>query len=458
MAEREGGSSSEMSLKDQGNEFFKSGKYLKAAALYTQAIKQDPSSPTLYSNRAAALLQLDKLNKALDDAEMTIKLKPEWEKGYFRKGSILEAMKRYDDALAAFEIALQYNPQSQEVTKKIKRINQLVREGKRAQEVENMRSNVDMAKHLQALKPELSGKYGSEECWKDMFTFLVETMETAVKSWHETSKLDARVYFLLDKEKTQTDKYAPIVNIDKAFESPHTHGNCFLYLRQYAEESFSKAACLVTPKSIIAYPQAKDQGSGNMRKMMASLFNLRHLLYESSGLFQVPMKRDRRCAGIRMDMFTFLVETMETAVKSWHETSKLDARVYFLLDKEKTQTDKYAPIVNIDKAFESPHTHGNCFLYLRQYAEESFSKAACLVTPKSIIAYPQVWKGQGSRKWKHAQNDGFFVQFETPSLRKLWFIPSSNEKGQTLCRDPDGLDIGAHEILPRLFKENLPSS
>lgn len=81
------------------------------------------------SNRAAALLQLDKLNKALDDAEMTIKLKPQWEKvnkcssnflhinsvgtlalqfclmlieyiyvqGYFRKGSILEAMKRYDD-------------------------------------------------------------------------------------------------------------------------------------------------------------------------------------------------------------------------------------------------------------------------------------------------------------------------------------------------------------------------
>jgi hypothetical protein len=46
----------------------------------------------------------------------------------------------------------------------------------------------------------------------------------------------------------------------------------------------------------------------------------------------------------------------------------------------------------------------------------------------------QVWKGQGSRKWKHGQHDGFFVQFESPSLRKLWFIPSSNEMGQTLCR------------------------
>lgn len=44
----EADSKSKPSLKDQGNDFFKSGNYLKAAALYTQAIKQDPSNPTLY--------------------------------------------------------------------------------------------------------------------------------------------------------------------------------------------------------------------------------------------------------------------------------------------------------------------------------------------------------------------------------------------------------------------------
>lgn len=38
----------EISLKEQGNEFFKAGNYLKAAALYTQAIKKDPSNATLY--------------------------------------------------------------------------------------------------------------------------------------------------------------------------------------------------------------------------------------------------------------------------------------------------------------------------------------------------------------------------------------------------------------------------
>lgn len=313
----------EMSLKDKGNEFFKAGNYLKAAALYTQAIKQDPSNPTLFSNRAAAFLHLVKLNKALADAETTISLNPQWEKGYFRKGCILEAMEQYDDALSAFQTALQYNPQSAEVSRKIKRVSQLAKDKKRAQEVENMRSNVDMVQHLDEFKSEMSEKYGAEECW---------------------------------------------------------------------------------------------------------------------------------------NVFSFVVETMETAVKSWHETSKVDARVYFLLDKEKTDTEKYAPIVNVDKAFESPHTHGSCFQFLRQYADDSFSSAACLVAPKSIISYPQVWRGQGLRKWRHSQQDGFFVQFESPLLRKLWFIPSSNEKGKTLCRDPEVLDISAHEVFPRLFKEKLPNS
>ncbi|XP_068635574.1 uncharacterized protein [Aristolochia californica] len=85
---------------------------------------------------------------------------------------------------------------------------------------------------------------------------------------------------------------------------------------------------------------------------------------------------------------------MEAAIKGWHETGKLDARVNFLLDNEKIQTDKYASVVKVDK----------------------------------------VWKGQGSRKWKHGQSDGFFVQFESPVLCKLWILPSSTEKGWLVCR------------------------
>ncbi|CAD6269630.1 unnamed protein product [Miscanthus lutarioriparius] len=265
-------------LKDQGNEQFKAGSYLKAAALYTQAIKLDPDNATLYSNRAAAFLQLVKLSKALADAETTVKLKPQWEKGHFRKGCVLEAMERYEEAIAAFQIALQHNSQNAEVSRKIKRLSQLAREKKRALDVENMRSNVDIAKNLESLKTELAAKYGDAETGQSIFSFIVNVIESAIKVWHDTGNVDPRVNFLLD---------------------------------------------------------------------------------------------------------------------------------------QKTDTEKYAPVVNIDK----------------------------------------VWKGQGSRKWKLDQSDGFFVQFESPALRKIWFVPSTKEKGRTLCRSPEALDIGIHEVLPRIFKE-----
>ena len=48
------------------------------------------------SNRSAALLKLNKVQKALVDAEECIKCKPDWEKGYFRKGNVLEATQKYD--------------------------------------------------------------------------------------------------------------------------------------------------------------------------------------------------------------------------------------------------------------------------------------------------------------------------------------------------------------------------
>lgn len=51
-----GGGGGDISLREKGNEFFKGGNYLKAAALYTQAIKQDPDNPTLYRFLVVTLL------------------------------------------------------------------------------------------------------------------------------------------------------------------------------------------------------------------------------------------------------------------------------------------------------------------------------------------------------------------------------------------------------------------
>ena len=54
----------------------------------------------LRSNRSAALLQLKKSGKALEDAEQCIQRRPDWDKGFYRKGLALELADRYPEVTA----------------------------------------------------------------------------------------------------------------------------------------------------------------------------------------------------------------------------------------------------------------------------------------------------------------------------------------------------------------------
>lgn len=58
----------------------KRGQLEEAIQLYTQAIQKDPSNHVLYSNRSAAYMKQEKYNEALEDANATIKIKPDWAK------------------------------------------------------------------------------------------------------------------------------------------------------------------------------------------------------------------------------------------------------------------------------------------------------------------------------------------------------------------------------------------
>lgn len=53
----------------------------EAIKLYTQAIAIDGKNHVLYSNRSAAYAKSGKYDLALEDAEKTIQIKPDWGKG-----------------------------------------------------------------------------------------------------------------------------------------------------------------------------------------------------------------------------------------------------------------------------------------------------------------------------------------------------------------------------------------
>ncbi|CAG8500691.1 3055_t:CDS:1 [Acaulospora colombiana] len=112
-----------MGLKEEGNKQFKAENYLEAIRLYTLAIEMafqrpmwEPHEITAHdvsiclSNRSAAYMGIKSWVNAYVDAEWGIRIKSDYVKGYFRKGKALMAMRRYDEAIKAFEVGLEFAP------------------------------------------------------------------------------------------------------------------------------------------------------------------------------------------------------------------------------------------------------------------------------------------------------------------------------------------------------------
>ncbi|GBG34403.1 Tetratricopeptide repeat protein 1 [Hondaea fermentalgiana] len=96
--------------KARGNEALKAKDFDKAIEWYTEAIKL-AKNHVYFSNRSAAYLSKGFAETALKDAEECIALKPDWGKGYVRKGAALHNLKKYDESAAAYEKGLEFEPE-----------------------------------------------------------------------------------------------------------------------------------------------------------------------------------------------------------------------------------------------------------------------------------------------------------------------------------------------------------
>ncbi|XP_068622417.1 uncharacterized protein [Battus philenor] len=109
-------------LKNKGNECVKDGKFIEAVLHYTHAIKMEPNNYVLYSNRSLAFLKLDQHYLSLQDANETVKLQPQWAKGYFRRAEVEAASELYDEAIISYTRALQLDPHNPKLIESIQLI------------------------------------------------------------------------------------------------------------------------------------------------------------------------------------------------------------------------------------------------------------------------------------------------------------------------------------------------
>lgn len=77
--------------------------------LFSQAIAIQPDNHILYSNRSAAYASKKEWDNALRDADKTTELKPDWAKGWGRKGAALHGKGDLVGANEAYEEGLKHD-------------------------------------------------------------------------------------------------------------------------------------------------------------------------------------------------------------------------------------------------------------------------------------------------------------------------------------------------------------
>jgi len=91
--------------KDQGNTFFKNGKWQEAIVEYSEAIRRNPKDPLLYSNRATTYCKLMGWEAALKDCDTCLKIDSNFIKAWIRQGKIFHVLKQYHKSLMAYRKA-----------------------------------------------------------------------------------------------------------------------------------------------------------------------------------------------------------------------------------------------------------------------------------------------------------------------------------------------------------------
>ncbi|KAI9877338.1 MAG: Hsp90 cochaperone [Pleopsidium flavum] len=97
-------------LKAEGNKAFAEKKFEEAVDKFSKAIEIEPSNHVLYSNRSGAYASLKDFDHALEDANKVTEIKPDWAKGWGRKGAALHGTGDLLGSHDAYEEALKLDP------------------------------------------------------------------------------------------------------------------------------------------------------------------------------------------------------------------------------------------------------------------------------------------------------------------------------------------------------------
>ena len=99
-----------LELKNKGNKAFQEGKFDESIEFFSDAIAINPNDHVYYSNRSGAYASKKDYQKAFEDSAKCVEIKPDWAKGYQRKGLAEFYLDKYDEAIETYNVGLKLDP------------------------------------------------------------------------------------------------------------------------------------------------------------------------------------------------------------------------------------------------------------------------------------------------------------------------------------------------------------
>mmetsp|Transcript_17128 Transcript_17128/g.17015 ORF Transcript_17128/g.17015 Transcript_17128/m.17015 type:complete len:575 (+) Transcript_17128:2-1726(+) len=110
--------------KERGNAAFQQKNYQEAIECFTKALEFTPNDHVFYSNRSACYASLEQYDKALEDAVKCVQLKPDWVRGYTRKGLAEFYLGKYKESVETYKKGLEIEPGNAQLTEGLQRAEQ----------------------------------------------------------------------------------------------------------------------------------------------------------------------------------------------------------------------------------------------------------------------------------------------------------------------------------------------
>lgn len=106
----------------RGNDLFKASKFAEACAAYGEGLDRETCSAVLLCNRAACHAKLGRYEKAIEDCNGALAVRPAYSKARLRRADCNVKLERWEASLRDYQVLIQELPDNEDVKKALSEV------------------------------------------------------------------------------------------------------------------------------------------------------------------------------------------------------------------------------------------------------------------------------------------------------------------------------------------------